>query len=293
MKSIFSLIFSAFSLGLIAQRSFDGIQIEPVQVSENVYVLFGSGGNIALVTGENQNYIIDDQFAPLSDKINFTIQQINPNPVAYVLNTHWHGDHTGGNANFAMNGATIIAHNRVYDRLKIGQQSARRNTPPAAIEALPTISFSDQLKLRYREDAEIHAFHVNDAHTDGDSFYYFVTENVIHLGDNFFNERYPYVDISSGGDIDGMISNLYMAASMIDDETVIIPGHGKVANKRQLTDYANLLDLFRELVVELREEGKSIEEIIEIRPLAEWDDTYGSGFIAPEAFLRAIFETAD
>ena len=293
MKSIFSLIFSAFSLGLIAQRSFDGVQIEPVQVSENVYVLFGSGGNIALVTGENQNYIIDDQFAPLSDKINFTIQQINPNPVAYVLNTHWHGDHTGGNANFAMNGATIIAHDRVYDRLKTGQQSARRNIPPAAIEALPTISFSDQLKLRYREDAEIHAFHVNDAHTDGDSFYYFVTENVIHLGDNFFNERYPYVDISSGGDIDGMISNLYMAASMIDDETAIIPGHGKVAYKRQLTDYANLLDLFRELVVELREEGKSIEEIIEIRPLAEWDDTYGSGFIAPEAFLRAIFETAD
>ena len=293
MKSIFSLIFSAFSLGLIAQRSFDGVQIEPVQVSENVYVLFGSGGNIALVTGENQNYIIDDQFAPLSDKINFTIQQINPNPVAYVLNTHWHGDHTGGNANFAMNGATLIAHDRVYDRLKTGQQSARRNIPPAAIEALPTISFSDQLKLRYREDAEIHAFHVNDAHTDGDSFYYFVTENVIHLGDNFFNERYPYVDISSGGDIDGMISNLYMAASMIDDETVIIPGHGKVASKRQLTDYANLLDLFRELVVELREEGKSIEEIIEIRPLAEWDDTYGSGFIAPEAFLRAIFETAD
>jgi len=293
MKSIFSLIFSAFSLGLIAQRNFDGVQIEPVQVSENVYVLFGSGGNIALVTGENQNYIIDDQFAPLSDKINFTIQQINPNPVAYVLNTHWHGDHTGGNANFAMNGATIIAHDRVYDRLKTGQQSALRNTHPAAIEALPTISFSDQLKLRYREDAEIHAFHVNDAHTDGDSFYYFVTENVIHLGDNFFNERYPYVDISSGGDIDGMISNLYMAASMIDDETVIIPGHGKVANKRQLTDYANLLDLFRELVVELREEGKSIEEIIEIRPLAEWDDTYGSGFIAPEAFLRAIFETAD
>lgn len=293
MKSIFSLIFSAFSLGLIAQRNFDGVQIEPIQVSENVYVLFGSGGNIALVTGENQNYIIDDQFAPLSDKINFTIQQINPNPVAYVLNTHWHGDHTGGNANFAMNGATLIAHDRVYDRLKTGQQSARRNIPPAAIEALPTISFSDQLKLRYREDAEIHAFHVNDAHTDGDSFYYFVTENVIHLGDNFFNERYPYVDISSGGDIDGMISNLYMAASMIDDETVIIPGHGKVANKRQLIDYANLLDLFRELVVELREEGKSIEEIIEIRPLAEWDDTYGSGFIAPEAFLRAIFETAD
>jgi len=293
MKSIFSLIFSAFSLGLIAQRNFDGVQIKPVQVSENVYVLFGSGGNIALVTGENQNYIIDDQFAPLSDKINFTIQQINPNPVAYVLNTHWHGDHTGGNANFAMKGVTIIAHDRVYDRLKTGQQSARRNIPPAAIEALPTISFSDQLKLRYREDAEIHAFHVNDAHTDGDSFYYFVTENVIHLGDNFFNERYPYVDISSGGDIDGMISNLYMAASMIDDETVIIPGHGKVASKRQLTDYANLLDLFRELVVELREEGKSIEEIIEIRPLAEWDDTYGSGFIAPEAFLRAIFETAD
>jgi glyoxylase-like metal-dependent hydrolase (beta-lactamase superfamily II) len=120
MKSILSFIFSAFSISLIAQRNFDGVQIEPIQVSENVYVLFGSGGNIALVTGENQNYIIDDQFAPLSDKINFTIQQINPKSVAYVLNTHWHGDHTGGNANFAENGATIIAHDRVYDRLKTG-----------------------------------------------------------------------------------------------------------------------------------------------------------------------------
>ena len=116
---------------------------------------------------------------------------------------------------------------------------------------------------------------------------------MIHLGDNFFNGRYPFVDISSGGDIDGMITNLYMAASMIDDQTVIIPGHGQIANKKELIDYANLLDLFRELIVELRNEGKSVEEVIYLEPLAEWDGTYGTGFIGPEAFIRSVYETAD
>jgi cyclase len=127
----FHVYFFGLKHWFMAQRNFDGVQIEPVKVSDHVYVLFGSGGNIALVTGENQNYIIDDQFAPLSDKIEFAIKSINPKPIAYVLNTHWHGDHTGGNINFARKGATIIAHDRVYDRLKSGQQSARRNTPPA------------------------------------------------------------------------------------------------------------------------------------------------------------------
>lgn len=293
MKTIFSATFIFLTLTALAQRNFDAVQIEPVKVSEHIYVLYGSGGNIALVTGEEHNYLIDDQFAPLSDKIAFAVQTINPKPIAYVLNTHWHGDHTGGNANFANAGATIVAHDRVYERLKSGQQSERRVTPPAEAAALPTIRFSDRMTLKYRNDAEIHAIHVNDAHTDGDSFYYFPTENVIHLGDNFFNGRYPFVDSDSGGDIDGMISNLRMAISMIDDQTVVIPGHGALANLKDLTDYVNLLDLFRELIVDLRNEGLSLEEIVEKEPLAEWDATFGSGFIGPEAFIRSVIQTAD
>jgi cyclase len=293
MKTIVSALLFFSCLTSLAQRNFDSVEIKPVQVSENVYVLFGSGGNIALVTGQEHNYLIDDQFAPLSDKITFAVMSINPKPIAYVLNTHWHGDHTGGNANFANAGATIIAHDRAYERLKTGQQNGQRVTPPAVAAALPTIRFSDRMTLQYKGDASIHAIHVNDAHTDGDSFYYFPTENVIHLGDNFINGRYPFIDTSSGGDIDGMISNLYMAASMIDDQTVVIPGHGDVANLKELTDYANLLDLFRELIVELRNEGFSTQEIIDKEPLAEWDATYGSGFIGPEAFIRSVFQTAD
>ncbi|MGA0155700.1 MAG: MBL fold metallo-hydrolase, partial [Flavobacteriaceae bacterium] len=212
------ILFSVLALGIaqlsMAQRDYSNVQITSEQLSANVYVLYGAGGNMALVTGEQQNYLIDDQFAPLSDKILFKIKSINDKPLAYVLNTHWHGDHTGGNENLANEGALIIASDRVYDRLKEGQQSARRNTPPAAPKALPVISFSDQMHLRYRQDAHIHAMHVNDAHTDGDSFYYFPDENVIHLGDNFFNGKYPFIDTDSGGDIDGLLSNLKMAQAM-------------------------------------------------------------------------------
>jgi glyoxylase-like metal-dependent hydrolase (beta-lactamase superfamily II) len=159
--------------------------------------------------------------------------------------------------------------------------------------ALPVISFSDQMNLRYREDAHIHGMHVNDAHTDGDSFYYFPEENVIHLGDNFFNGKYPFIDIDSGGDIDGLLSNLHMAAAMIDEETKIIPGHGAVGTLADLKAYTHVLETCVTLVKDLRDEGLSVDEIIDAKPLAAWDDSYGDGFISPEAFIRSVFLSAD
>jgi len=291
------ILFSVLALGIaqlsMAQRDYSNVQITSEQLSANVYVLYGAGGNMALVTGEQQNYLIDDQFAPLSDKILFKIKSINDKPLAYVLNTHWHGDHTGGNENLANEGALIIASDRVYDRLKEGQQSARRNTPPAAPKALPVISFSDQMHLRYRQDAHIHAMHVNDAHTDGDSFYYFPDENVIHLGDNFFNGKYPFIDTDSGGDIDGLLSNLRMAAAMIDNETKIIPGHGAVGTLADLKAYTHVLETCVTLIKELRDEGLSVDEIIDAKPLEAWDDSYGDGFISPQAFIRSVYQSAE
>lgn len=293
MKNYLLLLGLGLSALSFAQRDYSQVTITAEQLSENVYVLFGAGGNMALVTGADQNYLIDDQFAPLSDKILFKIKSLNDKPLAYVLNTHWHGDHTGGNENLAKEGALIIASDRVYDRLKSGQQSARRNTPPAPNMALPVISFSDQMNLRYREDAHIHGMHVNDAHTDGDSFYYFPEENVIHLGDNFFNGKYPFIDIDSGGDIDGLLSNLRMAAAMIDEETKIIPGHGAVGTLADLKAYTHVLETCVTLVKDLRDEGLSVDEIIDAKPLAAWDDSYGDGFISPEAFIRSVFQSAD
>ena len=289
------ILFSVLALGIaqlsMAQRDYSNVQITSEQLSANVYVLYGAGGNMALVTGEQQNYLIDDQFAPLSDKILFKIKSINDKPLAYVLNTHWHGDHTGGNENLAKEGALIIASDRVYDRLKEGQQSARRNTPPAAPGALPVISFSDQMHLRYRQDAHIHAMHVNDAHTDGDSFYYFPDENVIHLGDNFFNGKYPFIDIDSGGDIDGLLSNLKMAQAMLDDDSKIIPGHGPAATLKDLKAYTHVLESCVEILRELRDNGLTVDEIVAEKPLAEWDDRYGDGFIGPEAFIRSVLSS--
>ncbi|MGA0012740.1 MAG: MBL fold metallo-hydrolase [Flavobacteriaceae bacterium] len=289
------ILFSVLALGIaqlsMAQRDYSNVQITAEQLSVNVYVLYGAGGNMALVTGEQQNYLIDDQFAPLSDKILFKIKSINDKPLAYVLNTHWHGDHTGGNENLANEGALIIASDRVYDRLKEGQQSARRNTPPAAPKALPVISFSDQMHLRYRQDAHIHAMHVNDAHTDGDSFYYFPDENVIHLGDNFFNGKYPFIDTDSGGDIDGLLSNLKMAQAMLDDDSKIIPGHGPAATLKDLRAYTHVLESCVEILRELRDNGLTVDEIVAEKPLAEWDDRYGDGFIGPEAFIRSVLNS--
>ena len=289
------ILFSVLALGIaqlsMAQRDYSNVQITSEQLSANVYVLYGAGGNMALVTGEQQNYLIDDQFAPLSDKILFKIKSINDKPLAYVLNTHWHGDHTGGNENLANEGALIIASDRVYDRLKEGQQSARRNTPPAAPKALPVISFSDQMHLRYRQDAHIHAMHVNDAHTDGDSFYYFPDENVIHLGDNFFNGKYPFIDTDSGGDIDGLLSNLKMAQAMLDDDSKIIPGHGPAATLKDLKAYTHVLESCVEILRELRDNGLTVDEIVAEKPLAEWDDRYGDGFIGPEAFIRSVLSS--
>ena len=293
MKNYLLLLGLGLSTLSFAQRDYSQVTITAEQLSENVYVLFGAGGNMALITGEDQNYLIDDQFAPLSDKILFKIKSLNDKPLAYVLNTHWHGDHTGGNENLAKEGALIIASDRVYDRLKTGQQSARRNSPPAPNMALPVISFSDQMNLRYREDAHIHGMHVNDAHTDGDSFYYFPEENVIHLGDNFFHGKYPFIDIDSGGDIDGLLSNLRMAAAMIDEETKIIPGHGAVGTLADLKAYTHVLETCVTLIKDLRDEDLSVDEIIDAKPLAAWDDSYGDGFISPEAFIRSVFQSAD
>jgi len=186
------LIISLFlvHINLFAQRDFSKVEISIEQVTENIYVLFGSGGNIGILAGEDGVIMIDDQYAPLSDKIEVAIQTISDHPVKYLLNTHWHGDHTGGNANFASKGATIIAHENVRERLSKDQNiKAFNRTVKAAPEAAwPVLTFSDKMSL-FANGEDIMAIHVHNAHTDGDALMYFPNSNVIHMGDTYFNGR--------------------------------------------------------------------------------------------------------
>lgn len=281
---LFTLL--CISTALSAQRDFNKVQITSEKIAEDIYVLFGSGGNIGLAIGEEAAYLIDDQFGPLTEKIVAHVNTLTNKPIHFVLNTHVHGDHTGGNENLANAGAMIIAHENVRKRMTEG------NTPRPK-EAYPVVTFNDKMTLYLGNDKSIHAMHVDPAHTDGDTYYYFPENNVIHMGDNFFSGRYPYIDIANGGDIDGLISNVSMTLNIVDDDTKIIPGHGNVSSKEDLKSYLDILITLRERVKKARSEGKSLEETQKMGLSTEWDQTHGQGFINPDRIIEFIYLSAD
>jgi glyoxylase-like metal-dependent hydrolase (beta-lactamase superfamily II) len=294
MKTNLFFIALLLAAGVTAQRDWSKVEITSEQLSENVYVLFGAGGNIGLALGEENAYVIDDQFGPLTEKILAHIKTLTDKPVNYVLNTHWHGDHTGGNENMANQGALIIAHENVRQRMSTKQdRGGGRISEPSAEVALPVLTFNDKMTLYLGNGKSMHAMHVNDAHTDGDSYYYFPEENIIHMGDNFFVGRYPYLDLNSGGDIDGLISNVTMALGLVDEKTKIIPGHGKVAGKSDLRSYLDVLVALRKKVVEARSAGNSLEATQKLGLSKEWDATHGTGFINPDRIIEFIYKSAD
>ncbi|PIB32690.1 MBL fold metallo-hydrolase [Maribacter sp. 4G9] len=269
-----------------AQRDFSDVEITSEKLTENVYVLFGAGGNIGLAIGQDAAYLIDDQFGPLTEKIVAHVQTITDKPINFVLNTHMHGDHTGGNENLANAGAMIIAHENVRKRMAGAEE-------PQPKEAWPVVTFNDKMTLYLKNGKSVHAMHVNPAHTDGDTYYYFPDDNVIHMGDNFFSGRYPYIDLGSGGDIDGLISNTKMALELIDDDTKIIPGHGAVSSKSDLNEYTEILITLRERIKEARGSGKSLEEVQKMGVSKEWDATHGQGFINADRIVEFIYKSAD
>lgn len=276
------------------QRDWSSVKITSEKLSENIYVLFGSGGNIGLAIGQENAYLIDDQFSPLSNKILEHVKTITDKPVKWVLNTHWHGDHTGGNENMANQGAIVIAHENVRKRMATKQdRGGGRTVEPSPESALPIITFNDKITLYLGNGNSMHAMHVNDAHTDGDAYYYFPEDNVLHMGDNFFVGRYPYIDLNSGGDIDGLVSNVTMALGIIDAETKIIPGHGKVATKSDLESYKEVISTLRERVVKARAAGNSLEETQKLGLSKEWDASHGQGFINADKIIEFIYKSAD
>ena len=250
MKYLYTLAFLSFSLVACAQGRFESVEITIEPAGENIYMLTGAGGNIAISIGNDGVFMIDDQFAPLSEKIIAAIKTISDKPIKFLVNTHFHGDHTGGNANFAKTGTMIIAHENVRKRLLENDDSS----------ALPVITFSEDATF-YMNDNDIFITHVHQAHTDGDALVYFAQSNVLHTGDTFFNGRFPYIDINRGGSIDGDIEAAKKGLMLVNADTKIIPGHGKIGTK---TDYQNYLEMLIEIRANVKEAitlGKTEEEI--------------------------------
>jgi glyoxylase-like metal-dependent hydrolase (beta-lactamase superfamily II) len=244
---------------------------------------------MALSVGEDAVFLVDDQYAPLTERIKAAIAAITDKPVRFVLNTHWHFDHTGGNENLGQAGALIVAHDNVRKRMSVEQfiKDFDMKVPASPKAALPIITFSETTTFHLNGE-EIQAVHVPPAHTDGDSLVQYRKANVLHMGDTFFNGSYPFFDMSSGGSVDGMIAAGEKALSLVNASTKIIPGHGPLADRKALESYLAMLKTSRDRIKSLVSAGKSVDEIIAAKPLAEFDGTWGKGFIQPDQFLRLL-----
>lgn len=287
-KFIVILLFLSSSSILFSQNKRE-VTIKTEKLSDHVYMLTGQGGNIGVSIGDDGVFMIDDQFAPLSVKILAAIRKLSDKPIKFLVNTHWHGDHTGGNVNFQKEGATILAHDNVRKRLK---ETPKRDQTMRSKEAFPIITFNDKMSI-YMNGEKVAVFHVENAHTDGDALLYFVESNVLHTGDTYFKGRYPFIDLNSGGEIDGFISAAKAGLLLVDDETKIIPGHGTIATK---TDYQTSLKMLEEIrdnvLIEIKNK-KTEEEVAKMEAITKkYDDLgYGSGFINSERFRRTLYKS--
>lgn len=288
LLSIFILF---ISIAIHAQR-FDNVEIKTTKLSKNTYMLVGAGGNIGLSVGEDGVFIIDDQFAPLSEKILTAIKALSDKPLKFLVNTHYHGDHSGGNENMTKAGATIIAHDNVKKRLEAKQRDGSFKPK----EALPVITFNDKLNIAINDES-VAVFHVEHAHTDGDAILYFTESNVLHTGDTYFNGRYPYIDLNSGGSVNGYIEAARRGLMVIDDDTKIIPGHGKLSNKEEYKSFLTMLETLRTNIQKAIDDGKTEDEVKADTSLTKtYDDLgYGTGFINSErirlTFYKSLKET--
>ncbi len=286
-----ALVLSAFS-PTAAQPNLDDVKIETVEVADGIYMLLGSGGNIGVSVGEDGVFMIDDQFAPLTEKITAAIKKLSADPIKFVFNTHWHGDHTGGNENLGKAGTLIVAHDNVRERMSSEQFLAAFNNrvPPSPAAALPVVTFNDQVTFHLNGD-EIHAFHVEPAHTDGDSVVHFRKADVVHAGDVYFNGMYPFIDVSTGGGIDGVIAAVEEILGIVGNETKIIPGHGPLSNRKEMMSYLAMLKTVRGNVATLIENGKTQEEAVAAKPTAALDEVWGNGFLKADAFVGIVYSS--
>ena len=277
-----------FSLPLLAQPNLDTVRIRPVKVSEHIYMLKGSGGNIGVLIGKDGTLMIDDQFAPLSNKINGAIKTLDPGEIRFLINTHIHGDHSGGNENFKRMGITVVAHEVVRERMQ--KETVNRQgqpVPPRDKDALPVITFADKLNF-HLNDEDIELIHLDPGHTDGDVLVHFVKANVFHTGDTFTRMGYPFIDVSNAGMINGYISSLDKMLAIMDDNSKVIPGHGEVATKADVKIFRDKVADIRDQVAAAMKKGKKIEDIPAVGITDKYEADWGKGFVKGKDFVLLV-----
>ncbi|MGI9289823.1 MAG: MBL fold metallo-hydrolase, partial [Gammaproteobacteria bacterium] len=268
-----------------------------VSLADNLHMLeMGSAGNVLALTGPEGVLLIDDQFAPMVPRIRAALNDLGATELVYLFNTHWHGDHTGGNQGFGELGMTIVAHDNVRKRLSEEQFHLlfKARSAPRPPEALPVITFNDRMTFYFNNEI-IDVVHVPDAHTDGDAIYYFRNADVMHTGDAFINRGFPLIDVASGGTVKGQIEATQTMIDLAGPDTVIVSGHGPLADRDRLIVVRDMLITARANVVALIEEGKTLREIKDAEPLQELDPQWSLGFLKARAFVTIIYqaETGD
>lgn len=283
MKYFTAIIFAFITSIANAQGNFNNVKITITPVTDNIYMLQGAGGNIGISTGKDGVFMIDDQFAPLSEKIIKAISAVSNEPVRFLVNTHFHGDHSGGNANFEATGAMIVAHDNVRKRLVANEKTANAG--------LPVITFSEDATF-YQNGDDVFLTHVHNAHTDGDALVYFAQSNVLHTGDTFFNGRFPFIDTNRGGSIQGYIEAVKKGMILINDDTKIIPGHGNLATKENYLAFSKMLEGVYANVKKAINDNKTIEEVTAMESLTSkyhTDKETEKDFISGPKFRATVY----
>jgi cyclase len=275
-----------------ATPDFANVQIQTEKVADNIFMLVGAGGNIGVSAGKDCVLMIDTSYAPLADKIKAAIAAVSGKPIQYVVNTHWHQDHVGGNEYFAKAGATVVAHDNVRKRVSTEQvvKILNKTVPPLPESALPVITFSRNMTF-YLNGNEIFIFHIERAHTDGDAIVHFKKSNVIHMGDIYFNGTYPFIDLSAGGSINGMIAAVKRILLLCDQNTKVMPGHGHLSSKAELQEYLKMLVTVRDRVSSELRAGQPLAAVIASQPTRDLDPVWGKGFMKPEQFVTIVYES--
>ena len=291
-----SLLFTALLLATLGNTYAQEKKVEftTFQLSDTVYMLEGRGGNVGISTGADGLFIIDDQVEPVTVPLLEAIRKVSNKPIRFVINTHYHADHTGGNETVGKAGTLIISHDAVRKRMNTEQVSIfmKKTTPAYAKDALPVVTFNDRISLHLNGETAT-VYHVAHGHTDGDSIVHFPASNVIHMGDMFFNTLYPYVDLDAGGSIQGMVQAADLALSLADETTRIIPGHGPLGMTEDLRFYRDYLIKASANIQTLIDEGNNLQQIIAAKPTAEWDESLGKAWISPAQFVVFIYNSLE